>query len=62
MRWRRDHDKHCLRKRIEAEEVDTEAGHQEDTLEGDKAGEDQDVDRLEDPCMIAMLIVINIIL
>ena len=62
MRRRRDRDKCCLRKRIEADEIDTEADHEEDTQEGDKPGDDQDVDRLEDPCMIAMIIVTNIIL
>ena len=34
------------------------AHHQEEAQEEHRPGEDQDVDRLEKPCMIAMLIVI----
>ena len=62
MRRRRDRYKHCLREKIEADEIATEADQQEDTQEEDKPGDDQVVDRLEDPCKIAMLIVTNIIL
>ena len=62
MRRRRDRYKHCLRKSIEADKIATEADHQDDTQEGDRPGDDQVVDRLEDPCMIAMIIVTNIIL
>ena len=45
-----------------ADKIATEADHQDDTQEGDRPGDDQVVDRLEDPCMIAMIIVTNIIL
>ena len=62
MRRRRDRYKHCLREKIEADEIATEADQQEDTQEEDIPGDDQVVDRLEDPCKIAMLIVTNIIL
>ena len=61
MRRRWDRYKHCLKERIEAGEIATEADQEEDTQEGSKPG-DQAVDRLEDPCLIAMLTVTNIIL
>ena len=62
MRRRCDRYKHCLREGIEEDEIATEADQQDDTQEEDKPGDDQVVDRLEDPCMIAMIIVTNIIL
>ena len=58
MRRRSDRDKYCLRNRKETDEIVPEAYHQEEAQEGHRPGEDQDVDRLEIPCMVAMLIVI----
>ena len=41
----------------EADEIVPEAYHQEETHEGHKPGDDQDVDKLEEPCMIILPIV-----
>ena len=43
----------------ETDGIVPEAYHQEDTHEGHIPGDDQDVDMLEEPCMIALLIVSN---
>ena len=45
---------------METDEIITEADHQDDTQEGHKPGDDQNKDRLEDPCMIIIAYSTNI--